>query len=59
MATFPLVSSTDGDKGLKGYEWRCQGLKRRFTKPKYTREDVKKDSIRYMYFAKKFWKFWT
>ena len=40
---------------IKCYEWRCQGIKRRFRKPEHTKEHIKKDSNRY--FVKKFWKF--
>ena len=38
----------------KYYEWRCQGIKRRFRKLKFTNEHIKKDSIRY--YVEKFWK---
>ena len=32
---------------FKSYEWRCQGIKRRFEKPQHTRELIQKDSNRY------------
>ena len=32
---------------LKCFEWRCQGIKRRFRKPKHTKKHINKDSNRY------------
>ena len=36
----------DGGKVLNCYVWKCQGIKRRFRKPKHMKEHIKKDSIR-------------
>ena len=47
MATFRTSQCQDGDEVLKCHEWRCQGTKRRFRKPKHTKEHIKKDSNRY------------
>ena len=43
MATFRTSQCKDGDEVLKFYEWRWQGIKRRFVKPKHTKEHIKKD----------------
>ena len=48
MATFRTSQCQDGDEVLKCHEWRCQGIKRRFRKPKHTKEHIKKDSNRYI-----------
>ena len=53
MATFGTSQCQDGNKVLKSHEWRCQGIKRRFRKPEYMKEHIKKDSKRY--FVEKFW----
>ena len=58
----PWQSSTcqcykDGGKVLNCYVWKCQGIKRRFRKPKHMKEHIKKDSI--WNFVKKFWKLWA
>ena len=37
------------------YEWRCQGIERRFRKSKHTKKYITKDST--MYFVETFWKF--
>ena len=58
FCTFVRLSAKMAAKFFKKcYEWRCQGIKRRFRKPKHTNEHIKKDFIRY--FVEKFWKFWT
>ena len=48
IATAELRTSQrlNGIKVVKYYEWRCQGIKRGFRKPKHTKEHIKKDSIR-------------
>ena len=53
MATLRTSQCQDGDEVFKGYEWRRQGIKRRFRKPEHTTEHIKKDSNRY--FVEKFW----
>ena len=53
MATFRTSQFQDGDEVLKFNEERCQGIKRRFRKPKNTKEHIKKDRNRY--FVEKFW----
>ena len=57
MATFRPSRCQDGEEVLKFYEWRCQGIKRRFGTPEHTEEPFKKDSN--MYLIKTFQKFWT
>ena len=52
LATFHTFSAKMKSKFFKCYEWRSQGLKRRFRKPKHTKEQIKKDSNRY--FVEKF-----
>ena len=41
----PTIRTSQCQDGLKFYEWRCQGIKRRFKKPKHTKEHIKKDSL--------------
>ena len=43
----------DGVQILKCYEWKCQGIKRRFRNPKHATEHTKRKSIRY--FVKKYY----
>ena len=52
MATFRMCQCQDGDEVLKFYEWRCQGIKRRFRKTKDTEENVKNSN---RYFIEQFW----
>ena len=47
MATFRTSQCEDGDEVLKCHERRCPGTKRRFRKPEYKKEHIKKDSNRY------------
>ena len=47
MATFRTSRCQDGEEVLKFYEWRCQGIKRHFGKPKRKKDHIKKDSNRY------------
>ena len=42
MVTRRMSQCQDGVKVLKCYEWRYQGIKRRFRKPKHTKEYIKK-----------------
>ena len=42
MVTCRMSQCQDGVKVLKCYEWRYQGIKRRFRKPKHTKEYIKK-----------------
>ena len=44
MATFLMLQCQYGFKVLKCYKWRCQGIKRRFKKPKHMKEYIKKYS---------------
>ena len=44
MGTFCMSKCKEGDEVLKFCEWRCQGIKRRFGKPKHKKEHIKKDS---------------
>ena len=57
FAAFRTSQCQNGDEILKFYEWTCQGIKRRFGKPKHTKEHIKKDSNRY--FVETFRKFWA
>ena len=50
MATFLMCQ--DGDEVLKFYEWKCQGIKRRFRKTKDTKDSVKNSN---RYFVEQFW----
>ena len=52
LQTFCTFQCQDGVKVSKCYEKRYQGVKRRFRKPKHTKKNIKKDSIRY--FVEKF-----
>ena len=52
MATFLMLQCQYGFKGLKCYEWRCQGIKRHFRKPKRMTEHITKNSNKY--FVEKF-----
>ena len=47
MATFLMLQCQYGFKVLKCYKWRCQGIKRRFKKPKHMKEYIKKNSKKY------------
>ena len=40
MATFYKSKCQDGDKVSKSYEWRCQGIKTHFQKPKHMKEHI-------------------
>ena len=40
---FRTSQCQDGGKVLKCYEWRRQSIKRRFSKPKHTKEPIKKE----------------
>ena len=50
MATFRMCQ--DGDEVLQFYEWKCQGIKRRFRKTKDTKDSVKNSN---RYFVEQFW----
>ena len=52
MATFHMCQCQDFDEVLKFYEWRCQGIKRRFRKTKDTKDNVKNSN---RYFVEQFW----
>ena len=41
------MSQSSGVEVLKCSELRCQGVKRRFRKPKHTKELINEDSYRY------------
>ena len=47
MATFSTCCAKMVAKFKKENEWRCQGIKRRFRKPKHSKEHIKRDSIKY------------
>ena len=47
MATFKTFCAKMAAKLKKKNEWRCQGIKRRFRKPKHSKEHIKRDSIKY------------
>ena len=53
MATFRTSQGQDGNEVLEFYEWRCQRSKRRYRKPKHTKEHIKKDWNRY--FVEQIW----
>ena len=57
MATFHTPRCQDGEEVLNFYEWRCQGIKRHFGKPKHKKDHIKKDSNRY--FVEALRTFWT
>ena len=43
--TLPAWQPTIRTSQCQCFEWRCQGIKRSFRKPKHTKEHIKKDSL--------------
>ena len=57
MKTCHASQYQDGDEVLKCYEWRRQGIKASFRKPKHTKEHIKKDCLN-RYFMRE-WSSWS